>query len=325
MKVLVTGGGGFLGQKLARSLAAGPALCGRRIEAMTLADIVAPAAPAAPFPVECRRVDISYGPAVLDLFRSGFDAVFHLAAAVSGECEADFDLGMRVNLIGTINVLEAARASGRQPVLVFTSSWAAHGGEAPETVTDGTPANPQTSYGAQKVACEYLITDMSRKGFLDGRALRLPTVTIRPGKANAAASSFMSSVFRDTLEGRSANCPVGRDFPIWYSAPRTVVRNLRHAAEIPAADWGANGGTNRAINLPGRSEPIGDMIGAMTRVAGPEAEARITWNADPVIGRIVKGWRGKGVNARALALGFAVDASFEDNVRWFIADDIRRA
>jgi nucleoside-diphosphate-sugar epimerase len=319
MKVLVTGGAGFLGRKLALSLAANPWVRGRSVTGLTLIDIVEPAALDAPFPVTRRAMDISWGPAIAALFGAeGFDAVFHLAAAVSGACEADFDLGMRVNLHGTLNLLEAARASGRTPVFVFASSWAAHGGEAPDHVTDQTAANPQTSYGTQKVIGEYLVTDFSRKGFLDGRALRLPTVSIRPGKANAAASSFMSSIFRDTLEGRAANCPVPRDFPVWHTAPRTVIRNIRHAAEIPAAAWG----TNRAINLPGRTDTIGDMIDAMTRVAGPAAEARITWNAEPAIERIVRGWRAHCVQDRALKLGFTADASFEDSVRWFLEDDV---
>ncbi|HEU0222207.1 MAG TPA: D-erythronate dehydrogenase [Paracoccaceae bacterium] len=320
MNVLITGAGGFLGRKLALSIAADPVIRGRPVTGLTLIDLAEPGPLEAPLPVTRRALDISYGPAVLALFGEGFDAVFHLAAAVSGACEADFDLGMRVNLFGTLHLLEAARASRRNPVFVAASSWAAHGGEAPELVRDDTPANPQTSYGAQKVIGEYLVTDFSRKGFLDGRALRLPTVSIRPGRANLAASSFMSSIFRDTLEGRSANCPVGRDFPVWHSAPRTVIRNLRHAAEIPAAAWG----TNRALNLSGRTDTIGEMIAAMTRVAGPEAEARITWDRDPVVEPIVKGWRAHCDPARALALGFTADRSFEDSVRWFLEDDIAR-
>lgn len=321
MRVLVTGAAGFLGRKLALSLAADPVLAGRPLTALTLADIVAPPRPEAGFPVEARALDISWAPAVNLLFAGGFDAVFHLAAAVSAECEADFDLGMRANLLGTLNILEAARASGRRPVLVYASSMAAHGGEAPEIVRDDTPANPQTSYGTQKVIGEYLVTDFSRKGFLDGRALRLPTVTIRPGRPNRAASSFMSSIFRDTLEGRTANCPVGRDYPIWHSAPRTVIRNLRHAAELPAAAWG----TNRALNLSGRTDTVGEMIDAMTRVAGPAAAARITWEPEPAIAPILAGWRGRCDCARAVALGFAVDRSFEDNVRWFLEDDMARS
>jgi nucleoside-diphosphate-sugar epimerase len=166
-----------------------------------------------------------------------------------------------------------------------------------------------------------LLNDFSRRGLIDGRGFRLPTVSIRPGKANAAASSFMSSIFRDTMEGRTSNCPVPRDFPIWHTAPRTVIRNLIHAAEIDGALFG----TNRNINMPGRTDPIGEMIDAMTEVFGPEAEARITWDKDPVIEKIVKGWRAHLKPGKGERLGFVADTSFKDTVRWFLEDDINRA
>jgi len=246
--------------------------------------------------------------------------IFHLAAVVSGAAEADFDLGMRVNLFGSINVFEAARRQGKTPVVVYASSIAAHGGEEPEVIIDGVELNPQTSYGSQKVMGELLLNDMTRKGFLDGRGLRLPTVTIRPGQANAAASSFMSSIFRDPMQGIASNCPVGKDFLIFHSAPRTIIGNMVMAAELDGAAFGFN----RCLNLPGRSDSVGDMIAAMTAVSGPEAEARITWNADPVIEKIVMGWRNRVESAKALRLGFRQDQSFEDNVRWFVEDDISR-
>ncbi len=159
---------------------------------------------------------------------------------------------------------------------------------------------------------------MSRRGFLDGRGLRLPTVSIRPGKANAAASSFMSSIFRDTMQGGTANCPVGPEFEVWHTAPRTVVANLIHAAELDAAAFGPN----RCFDLSGRTDTIGTMIAAMTRVAGPAPASRISWNADPGIERIVRGWRNRIAAEKALRLGFTADASFEDSVRWFLEDDI---
>jgi nucleoside-diphosphate-sugar epimerase len=247
-----------------------------------------------------------------------FDVIFHLAAVVSGAAEADFDLGLRVNLFGTLNLLEAARAAGTVPVLVYASSAAVHGGEEPRVITDGVELNPQTSYGTQKAMGELLLSDMSRRGFLDGRGLRLPTVSIRPGKANAAASSFMSSIFRDTLQGQTANCPVPHDFEVWHTAPRTVVANLIHAATLDGAAFGFN----RCLNLTGRTDTIGDMIAAMTRVAGPAAEARITWQPDPVIERIVRGWRARVLPQKAQRLGFATDACFDDTVRWFLEDDV---
>ena len=322
MKILITGGGGFIGQKLARKLAEKGSLRGETITAMTLMDIAEPAAPEAGFPVAATAGDISSDASVKALFadHGPFDVIYHLAAVVSGAAEADFDLGMRVNLMGSIHLFEAARAQGNNPVVVYASSVAAHGGEEPEVIVDGVELNPQTSYGSQKVMGELLLNDMSRKGFFDGRGLRLPTVSIRPGKANAAASSFMSSIFRDTMQGDTSNCPVGRDFLIFHTAPRTIIENLVIAAELDGDAFGYN----RCLNLPGRSDTVGEMIAAMTKVFGPEAEARITWDTDPVIEEIVHGWRNRVTSEKALRLGFVQDKSFEDTVRWFLEDDIQR-
>ncbi|MDU8927060.1 SDR family oxidoreductase [Alisedimentitalea sp. MJ-SS2] len=320
MRVLITGGGGFLGQKLARKLAASGQLRGQPISSLTLMDVVEPAAPNAGFDVACLACDIADDAMVRALFagHGPFDVIYHLAAVVSGAAEADFDLGMRVNLFGTLHLFEAARAAGNCPVVVYASSIAAHGGEEPEVIVDGVELNPQTSYGSQKVIGELLLNDMSRKGFMDGRGLRLPTVSIRPGKANAAASSFMSSIFRDTMQGEASNCPVGRDFLIFHTAPRTIVENLIIAAELEAEVFGYN----RCLNLPGRSDTVAEMVNAMTRVFGPEAEARITWDSDPVIEEIVHGWRNRVISDKALRLGFVQDRSFEDTVHWFLEDDI---
>jgi len=223
MRVLITGGGGFIGQKLAKKLSETGVINGFGISELTLVDINEPA----PFPsaVSVQRItaDISDMAEVNSVFASNPDVIYHLAAVVSGAAEADFDLGMRANMGGTMNILDAARSSGartgKSPMVIYASSVAVHGGNAPELIGDGDLLNPQTSYGTQKAIGELLLQDYSRKGFVDGRGLRLPTVTIRPGKANAAASSFMSSVFRDTLQGDSANCPVGKDFPVWHTAP----------------------------------------------------------------------------------------------------------
>ena len=318
MKVLITDGGGFLGQKLAVALRANPTIAGKPVSGLVLADLAAPAPMDAPFPVECVATDIGDANAVNQLFTDAPDVIYHLAAVVSGAAEADFDLGMRVNLGGTMNLLEAARQAGNVPIVIFASSVAAHGGEAPDVVTDGVELNPQSSYGTQKVIGEKLLQAYSRKGFVDGRGVRLPTVTIRPGVANAAASSFMSSIFRDTMQGDTANCPVSKDFKVWHSAPRTIVNNLLLAADVPAEAFGFN----RCINLPGRTDTIGDMIAAMTSVSGPEAEARITWQSDPTVEAVVGGWRSKFAPKKALGMGFAADKSFEDTVRWFLEDDI---
>ncbi|MFO7857223.1 MAG: D-erythronate dehydrogenase [Paracoccaceae bacterium] len=316
-RAIILGGGGFLGRKLAHALAEKGSLAGEPLSRITAADLAAPED--LPAGVEPLALDVTDRAATATALAEE-DVVFHLAAVVSGQAEAEFDLGMRVNLDGTVNVLEAARHGGRTPRVVFTSSVAVYGGDVPSPIVDWTALEPQTSYGAQKAAGELLLSDYSRKGFLDGVGLRLPTISIRPGKPNAAASSFMSSIFREPLQGETANCPVGPDYPVWHSSPRTVIRNIVHAAEVDAAALGRF----RAFALPGRTDTIGEMIAAMTRVAGPAAEGRITWNRDPEIERIVTGWRGDLAPTKAPRLGFVADASFEDNVRYFLEDDIRK-
>lgn len=320
--VLITGGGGFLGQKLALKLAELGRVGGLEIRSMTLVDVVEPVPVEAEFPVRAEVLDISDPQAVQGLFKDTFDTIYHLAAVVSGQAEAEFDVGLQVNLFGTLNMLQAARMQdariGRPAKFIYASSCAVHGGEVADPVPEGAELNPQTSYGSQKAMGELMVQDMSRRGIIDGRGLRLPTVSIRPGKANAAASSFMSSIFRDTLQGNSANCPLGRDYKVWHTAPRTMIDNLIHAASVPAEEFGPN----RNINLPGRTDTIGEMIDAMTRVAGPAAEALITWEPDAAVEKIALGWRGHMMHGKALKLGFQADVSFEDSVRWFLEDDI---
>lgn len=318
MKVLITGGGGFIGQKIARKLIAEPIIRDQVISGMVLADLVAPPNIEAAFPITCLAGDISNPDDVTKMFAEKPDVIFHLAAIVSADAEANFDKGMAVNMFGTYHILEAARHQGNAPIVVYASSCAAHGGDAPDIVLDNIELNPQGSYGTQKAIGEKLVQDYSRKGFLDGRGLRLPTVTIRPGKPNKAASSFMSSIFRDTLQGNISNCPVSRDYAVWHTAPRTVVQNILHTVEVPAEDFGYN----RNLNLPGRTDTIGEMIDAMTKVAGAEAGGRITWDSDPEIEKIVTSWRGRFVAEKGLRLGFTADNSFEDSVRWFMADDM---
>lgn len=320
MRVLIIGGGGFLGRKLAAALAAKAELRGQPIGELMLADIAAPQPLSAPFPVRGVAVDIAERAQVESLFESPPDVVFHLAAIVSGQAEAEFDTGVRINLFGSYNVFDAARALGTCPLVVFTSSVAVYGGDLPEPITDHTLLNPQTSYGAQKAASELLLNDFSRKGYIDGRGLRLPTVTIRPGRPNKAASSFVSSIFREPLQGEQAICPVAPDYPVWISAPRNTVANLVHAAELQADAFGKD----RCLGLPGITTTIGEMVEAMRNVAGDEPVNRIRWQRDPVIESIVGGWKANFDVRRARALGFVAEKSFEDNVRWFLEDDVRR-
>lgn len=319
MKVAIIGGGGFLGQKLAKALAAKGELSGAEISAMTLADVVSPGNIEAGFPVETVQMDITDRTAV-DRVVADAGVIYHLAAIVSAQAEAEFDLGLEINLMGSLNVFQAARALGTNPVLVYTSSCAVYGGEVPDPIRDGVELNPQTSYGAQKAAAELILTDMSRKGFVDGRGLRLPTISIRPGKPNKASTGFMSSIFREPMQGMRSNCPVGRDFPIWHCSPRVMVANLVHAAEVLAEDWGQN----RCLATPGVTSTIGEMIDAMARVAGPEPASLITWDKDEWIEGIVRQFTSAVIPEKALRLGFRKDESFEDSVRYFLEDDIQR-
>jgi nucleoside-diphosphate-sugar epimerase len=245
--------------------------------------------------------------------------IFHLAAIVSGEAEADFEKGYRINLDGTRHLLEAIRLSGRNNTrLVFTSSIAVFGAPFPEAIDDVFLQAPLTSYGTQKLICELLISDYSRKGFFDGMALRMPTVCVRPGKPNKAASGFFSNIIREPLSGLEAVLPVAESVRHWHVSPRRAVEYLIHGARL----GGASLGTRRALSLPGLSCTVGEQIAALQRVAGPRATALIRREADPVIEKIVSGWPRNFAPARALALGFVPDQSFDEIIRIHIEDEL---
>jgi nucleoside-diphosphate-sugar epimerase len=252
------------------------------------------------------------------LIAPGTHSVFHLAAVVSGQAEADTDLGYRVNLDGTQAVLDACRALGTCPRVVFASSLAVYGGELPPAVGDGTPLTPQTSYGTQKAIGELLVNDYSRKGFVDGRAIRLPTVVVRPGLPNRAASTFASSIIREPLSGREAICPVFPDTVMALASPRRIVAGLLQAHELPADAFGAS----RSLQLPGFSVAVGDMAAAVRRAGGEEAYARIRWEPDPQIQQIISSWPKSLLAPRAEALGFAADNGIDEVVKAFIEDDL---
>jgi len=247
----------------------------------------------------------------------GADVVFHLAAVVSGQAEADFDLGMRVNVDGTRSLLEAARAGGRRPKFVFASSLAVFGPPLPEVITDDTAVRPRSSYGAQKAIGELLVSDYSRKGFVDGRVTRLPTVCVRPGRPNAAASSFVSGIIREPLNGLESVCPVDASLELWLSSPRAAVANLAHAAWLPAASLGER----RVVNLPGITVTVREMIAVLGRLGGREAAGRVRFAQDPAVDRIVSSWPSRFDVSRAIGLGFVRDPGFESLVRDFIADN----
>ncbi|MFZ5961852.1 D-erythronate dehydrogenase [Thalassococcus sp. BH17M4-6] len=318
MHILIIGGGGVVGQKLAGALARRGSLRGQEISRLTLADIAEPQiVTGTGFPVQAVTCDISNAGSVADCVTQDVDVIYLLAAIVSAHAEEDFEAGYQINMMGTLNVLERCRALGTKPVVVFTSSVAVYGGEVPDPILDHTFLNPQTSYGAQKAIGELLLNDYSRKGHVDGRGFRLPTISVRPGKPNRAASSFMSSILREPLNGQEAVCPVDEDFPHYYLSPRKCVENLVKGAELDAADLGQN----RCMMMPGRMWTIRQVIEAMTAVAGPEPARLIQWQAQPDIQAIVKGWRYDLRPEKALKLGLQADDSFEDNIRYYLEDD----
>ncbi|MEO8304707.1 MAG: D-erythronate dehydrogenase [Betaproteobacteria bacterium] len=324
MKIVITGGAGFLGQRLARKLLLRETLCGpdgaqQRIERITLLDVVA----AVGFDdsrIQVMAGDISDPSVLRGAIDSGTSSVFHLAAVVSGQAERDFDLGMRVNLDASRLVLETCRLAGTKPRVLFTSSVAVFGGELPETVQDTTAVNPRSSYGAQKAIGELLLADYSRRGFVDGRVARLPTISVRPGRPNQAASSFASGIIREPLNGEEAVCPVSGDTRVWLLSPRRAIECLIAVHELP----GESLGISRIVNLPGLSVTVDQMVSALRVVGGAEAVARIRWERDLAVERIVGSWPGAWDVARAASLGLSGDADFESVVRAYVEDELQR-
>jgi len=317
MKILITGGGGFLGSRLAAALLARGKLGGQAIGGITLLDGAFP--PALPQDARVKAVtgDVSDAKVLASVCAADTAAVFHLAAVVSGAAEADFDLGMRVNLEGTELLLEQLRKSTKTPRVVYTSSVAAFGGNLPPVLDDSTIANPQTSYGTQKVIGEYLMNDYSRKGFLDARSLRLPTIVVRAGKPNAAASSFASGIIREPLNGVVSECPVAPETGVWLLSPRRVVEAFIHAWELAPEAWG----TQRWLNLPGITASVAQMVEALKKVAGDTVARRVVYKADARIQSIVKTWPVNFRTPRALEMGFTPDADVEAVIRDYIADE----
>jgi nucleoside-diphosphate-sugar epimerase len=321
MHILITGGCGFLGARLARTLLAGGdiALAGaaaQPVARITLADRVPPPADlAADARVQFAQGDLLEQLAANALPIAETQLVFHLAAAVSGECEADFDLGMRSNLDATRGLLEAARRAGHAPVFVFSSSVAVFGDSPeqrlPAVIEDTTLPTPQNSYGIQKFIGEQLVADFTRKGFVQGRNVRLMTVSVRPGKPNGAASSFLSGMLREPLAGERARCPVPPDTPVALASPGNTVAGIVRADTASAAEWGAR----TAINLPALTTTVREMAQALERIAGKEAVDLIDWTPDAAIAKIVTSWPSRIHAARAEALGLRPDASFDAILR----------
>ncbi len=329
MSITILGGGGFLGAKLAPRLARDGRLGGRPIEALTLFDLRPPPVPAgAPFPVRCLGGDVSDPAALAAAVPPGTRVVVHLAAVVSAQAEADFDLGLKVNLHGTLAVLAACRALSEgprapgatpPPRVVFTSSVASFGGGQGAALPDDARQMPGNSYGAQKAMGELLLADATRRGMVDAVSIRLPTVTVRPGRPNRAASSFVSAILREPLLGLPAELPVEEDFAVWICSPRRAVEWLLHAMSMDTAPLGAD----RGVNPPGMSARVGDMLAALERVAGPEARALVRRAPDPAVAAIVGGWPAAFTAERARErLGFSEQEPLDELVRAFIEDDL---
>lgn len=319
MKIIITGAAGFLGQRLAQALltnAAAP-----KFDELLLVDQVPANQPIQDQRVHCQVVDLAAPGAVEALFYRQTDLIFHLAAVVSSHAEADFELGNKINFDVTRSILETTRSHQHTTKFVFSSSIAVFGGNLPEIVTDLTSVTPQSSYGCQKAMCELLINEYSRKGYIDGRILRLPTIVVRPGAPNQAASSFSSGIIREPLNGKEALCPVGPELELWLSSPSCVVDNLIHAANLPASTFGCS----RIVNLPGITVSVGEMVEALGTIAGTEVTNLIRFEKKPQIEKIVSSWPSRLVTERALKMGFHADKHIHDLINNFIHQDLQGA
>jgi nucleoside-diphosphate-sugar epimerase len=321
MHILITGAAGMIGRKLTARLVKDGKLNGSAIDKLTLIDVVAPQQPDGfNGAVELSTSDLSVPGAADKAIAGRPDVIFHLAGVVSGEAETDFDKGYRVNLDGTRALLEAIRAAGDayKPRVVFTSSIAVFGAPFPDAIPDEFHLTPLTSYGTQKAICELLLADYTRRGILDGVGIRLPSIVVRPGKPNKAASGFFSGIIREPLAGQEALLPVADSVLHWHASPRSAVGFLIHAAGLSHAQLG----DRVSLTMPGVCCTVGEQIEALTRVAGAAVAARIKRAPDPLIERIVAGWPSRFDARRATALGFKVEASFDDIIRAHIEDEL---
>ena len=318
MKILIIGAAGMVGRKLAEKLARDGSLGGKPISSMTLYDVVPPEVPAVKFEIQALTGDLPAAGEAEKLVAGRPDVIFHLAAIVSGEAEQDFDKGYRINLDGTRHLFDAVRVAQYSPRVVFTSSIAVFGAPFPEAIYDDFHTTPLTSYGTQKAIGELLLSDLTRRGIFDGVAIRLPTVCVRPGKPNKAASGFFSNIIREPLVGQEAVLPVSEDVRHWHASPRSAVGFLIRAGEID----GAAIGSRRALTMPGVSVTVGEQIAALRNVAGDKVAARINRVPDQMIIDMVGGWPRNFDAARAIELGFKAEKSFEEIIQAHIEDEL---
>nr|WP_298101106.1 D-erythronate dehydrogenase [uncultured Shinella sp.] len=323
MHVMVIGAAGMIGRKLVEKIAGQPGVLGSDVETLTLVDAVAPPVPAVLVSISTAlALDVSEPGAAETLVAKRPDVIFHLAAIVSGEAEADFDLGYKVNLDGTRMFFEAIRQEGMKepykPRVIFASSIAVFGEPFPKKIGDEFFSTPLTSYGTQKAISELLLADYTRKGFFDGVGIRLPTICIRPGKPNKAASGFFSNILREPLAGQEAVLPVDESVRHWFASPRSAIGFFVHAAAMDTSRIGPR----RNLTMPGLSALVGEEIEALGRVAGPKAVSLIRREPDPVIARIVAGWATDFDARRATALGFRAETTFDEIVHIHIEDEL---
>jgi nucleoside-diphosphate-sugar epimerase len=325
MKVLITGGAGFLGRRLAARLLQKGTLrnADSREEAVDRI-VLFDQFPASGFDdprIEAVTGDVSDPQTLARIVDARTRAIFHLAAVVSSQAEADFDLGMGINIDASRQLFETCRRIGHRPRVIFASSVAVYGGELPDVVQDDTALLPKSSYGMQKAVVELLLSDYSRRGFIDGRAFRLPTISVRPGQPNKAASSFASGIIREPLHGEEAVCPVTPDEQLWLLSPRQAIESLIHGHDLDAEAFEER----RVLNLPGVCVTVREMVDVLGQVAGEAATRLIRWESDPVIQRIIHSWPRRWDMSRAHALGFTGDADFGSIVRAFVQDDMKQA
>jgi nucleoside-diphosphate-sugar epimerase len=318
MKILVTGAAGMIGRKFCEALAKRGSIGNKSITRLTMADAITPTAPTgAPFEVNALSADITDSRAAESFIADRPEMIYHLAAVVSGEAEADLEKGYRVNLSGTQQLFEAIRQAGYRPRVIFASSIAVYGTPFPDPIPEDYALRPLTSYGTQKAIGELLLGDLSRRGFFDGIGIRFPTICVRPGKPNKAASGFFSSIIREPINGQKAVLPVGEDVRHWFASPRAAANFLLHAGAMELEQLGSR----RTLNMPGLSATVGEMISSLEKVAGGECTALIQRQPDSTIQKIVDGWPQRLDASRAEALGFRAESSFQEIIEAYIEDE----
>lgn len=317
MRILILGGGGFLGRRLAGELIKQGGLSRMPLTRLTLVDWAFPEETLQDPRMEYLEADFSDEKILHAILQPNPDVIFHLAAIVSGEAEKNFELGMKINFHASLHLLEMCRKMALKPRIVFASSCGVFGGDVSKVITDETDPKPRSSYGTQKAMVELLMNDYSRRGFVDARSIRLPTITVRPGKPNAAASSFVSGIIREPLHGQKATYPVPPETPCWIQSPKRVIQNFIHAAGIDAQDLG----NDRTINLPGLTVSVQEMVHSLGHITDQEVTDLITYEPDAFLQRIVLTWPPYFSTEKADKLGFVRDASVEEIIRAYIQEE----